>query len=208
MLTTSVKLWDHAAGKESPDGTPTDNMQVGYIVDAGMDPATAGLLLEALKKKDALKDAVLTAVTQPYRLPGSLNLKHDPPFAARLILWDPQTRYLPSEIASAYALGPKPKTVPRRRAAPRFHHDSDDPVWRALQAGRYVLSDKAAQRLVSDPVPVGGRPSRALDGRKAGQRRRLQAETGGFKCFHSLLRRGPRTGTRRRVEAPRRRTPG
>ena len=188
VLKTSVKLWDHAIGKEAPDGAPTDNMQVGYILDSGMNPASARLLLEALKKNDALKDAVLTAGTQPFRLPGSLNLKHDPPFASRLILWDPQTRYLPSEIARHYDLPPKPKPVVETSLVRRFP-DGGDPVWRALQRGNYLLSDKPRQGWYPIKCPwqdehrehsMDGKPDSgiAYKPRHAG----LGAS---FKCFHS-----------------------
>ena len=188
VLKTSVKLWDHAAGKEAPDGTPTDNLQVGYILDGGMDPASAHLLLEALKKNDALKDAVLTAGTQPFRLPGSLNLKHKPSFAACLVVWQPQTRYLPSEIARHHDLGPKPKPVVENRVVHRFRDDGDK-VWRALQAGRFVLADKPINGWYPIRCPwQDDHREHSMDGRidtGIAYRPRDAGLGAAFKCFHS-----------------------
>jgi hypothetical protein len=162
------------------------NWQVGYIIDSGMDPGSARLMLAALADAK-LMDAGAKAATQPFRLPGSLNFKHDPPFAARLVVWEPQTRYLPSEIARAYDLGPKPKPVEPRPVTRRFRDDGD-PVWRALQAGRYVLSDKPRNGWYAIRCPwesehgdhsMDGKPDSgiAYNPRHAG----LGAA---FKCFH------------------------
>ena len=188
VLKTSVKLWDHVAGEEAPDGRPTDNFQIGYIIDSGMDPGSAGLLLQALKTNDELKDAVLTAVTQPYRLPGSINRKHDPPFASCLVVWEPATRYLPSEIARHYALPPKPKAPEPRPVFRRFRDDGDS-VWQALQRGRYVLSDKPVNGWYPIKCPwQDEHHEHSMDGRAdsgIAYKPRHAPLGAAFKCFHS-----------------------
>jgi hypothetical protein len=188
VLKSSVKLWDHAAGKEAPGGAPTENFQIGYILDGGVDPSSAARLLDAIERNVDIDEAVLTAVTQPYRVPGALNLKHDPPFAARLVLWEPSTRYLPSEIARHYAVTPPPKPAEPRPITRRFDND-DDQVWRALQRGRYLLSDQPRHGWYAVKCPWQDQHhDHSMDG-KAGSGvayKPRQGDRGAvFKCFHS-----------------------
>jgi len=178
VLKTSVKDWN---------GVPTDNMQVGYILDGGMDPGTARLMLNALADRK-LMDPAAKAVTQPFRVPGSLNKKHTRPFAAHLIVWNPQARYLPSEIARHYDLGPpRPKVAPPPRVHVR-HRDDSDPVWRALLAGRYVLSDKPVNGWYPIRCPwQDEHHEHAMDGKPdsgIAYKPRHAGLGAAFKCFH------------------------
>jgi hypothetical protein len=186
VLKTSVKLWDRAARKEAPDGEPVANMQIGYVIDAGMDPGSARLLLKALAD-NKVTDEGATAATQPFRLPGSLNFKHDPPFAARLVVWEPSARYLPSEIARHYNLGPKPKPAEPRPITRRFDND-DDPVWRALQLGRHLLSDQPRNGWYAIRCPwQDEHHNHSLDGKPdsgIAYKPRHAGLGAAFKCFH------------------------
>ena len=81
-----------------PKGT-AGNFQFGYILDGGEPPADAGRLLERLAGV-GLTDAGAKDAAHIFRLPGSLNEKYDPPFAARLEAWAPDRRYTLAELAA------------------------------------------------------------------------------------------------------------
>jgi hypothetical protein len=190
VLYTSTKLWDFTTGKESPNGEPADNHQVGYILDSGMRPTSATLLLRELKKT-VLGPLVLTAATQPYRLPGSVNTKKGKLFIAKLVHWVPERRYLPSEIARHYDLGPKPRIAPRPNI--RYRNDGD-PVWSALRRGGYVLDKPHAGWWPIRCPWEDEHGDHSMDGKPdsgIGYRPRQGGLGAAFKCFHTAcLQRG------------------
>ena len=81
-----------------PNGT-AGNFQWGYILDGGEQPADAERLLERLADS-GLTDPGAKDAAHVFRLPGSLNEKYTPPFAARLEQWAPERRYTLAELAA------------------------------------------------------------------------------------------------------------
>lgn len=186
VLYTSTKLWNANTHSESPLGEPVDNYQVGFILNGGMESRSAARLLQQLKKT-ALGPLVLTAATQPYRIPGSVNYKHDPPCVAKLIHWLPERRYTPSEIAQRFAiLPPRPPRRPSRRT--QLHDDAGDPVWEQFRRRGWVMGEPSGdwwpvrcpwQDLHSDHSMDGSADSGVA------YRPRMGGELALFKCFHS-----------------------
>ena len=187
VLYTSTKLWNSTLGAEASDGEPTDNHQVGYILDGGMEPSSAARLLQQLKKT-VLNPLVLTAATQPYRLPGSVNTKKGKHYVAKLVHWVPEHRYLPSEIAAHFAiLPPRPRRRPVRRSV-HFNDDGRDPVWKEFRRRGWVLGDPVGdwwpvrcpwQHLHGDHS-MDGQPDSGIC-----YRLRMGGGPALFKCFHS-----------------------
>lgn len=81
-----------------PNGT-AGNFQWGFILAGGEQPAGAAKLLERLADI-GLTDAGAKDAAHVFRLPGSLNEKYQPPFAARLEAWAPERRYTLADLAA------------------------------------------------------------------------------------------------------------
>ena len=81
----------------TPNGR-AGNYQWGYILAGGAKPDDAAALLARLADI-GLTDAGAKDAAHVFRLPGSLNDKCDPPFAAQLEEWAPDRRYTLAELA-------------------------------------------------------------------------------------------------------------
>jgi putative DNA primase/helicase len=75
------------------------NFQWGYILKSGAPPGDAETLIKRLAGL-GLTDGGAKDAAHVFRLPGSLNEKYDPPFAAELTLWQPERRYTLDELAT------------------------------------------------------------------------------------------------------------
>ena len=86
-------------------GKPVSNEQWGYVFKEGVDPARANALIEALAQA-GLTDAGAKRADRIMRLPGSLNLKYNPPFAAELLEYHERRLYTFSKVSVGLKVTP------------------------------------------------------------------------------------------------------
>ena len=108
------------------DSKPVSNEQWGYVFKHGVDPARAAALIEALAQA-GLTDAGARRADRIMRLPGSLNLKYDPPFAAELLEYHEDRLYTFSQVGVGL-MGRPPDTPPMPTGPAPLPDGMIDPV--------------------------------------------------------------------------------
>lgn len=112
------------------------NFQYGYVLAEGIEPARAAALIEALAAA-GLTDPGAKRADRIMRVPGSLNDKYSPPFAARLAAWNPEIDYTLSELCVGF--GVTPTDVVDLKVNTALAEGEADPVLDWLQAHGHVL---------------------------------------------------------------------
>lgn len=116
--------------------TSPANHQWGYQFTRPVEPARAAALIETLARA-GLTDEGAKRADRIMRLPGSLNTKHDPPFASELVEWTGRT-YTFSELCAG--LGVTPTDTPALPSTPpALPAGMTDPVLDALLDLQWVL---------------------------------------------------------------------
>lgn len=138
--------------------TSPGNFQAGYLFAA---PITDGSLAEALIR------ATITAglcdpgasgpLTRYGRLPAAINGKHEPPFACRLVEWDPTRRYTPAEIADGLELDLAEPAAVKSKASSRAAKvvAGEDEVYTPRPSANPVIEALRAQGLYKAPLGNG-----------------------------------------------------
>jgi uncharacterized protein DUF5906 len=119
--------------------TSPGNFQYGFIFEDGVDPQRAAALVEACAQA-GLTDKGAKRADRIMRVPGSLNLKYDPPFAARITKWTGRT-YTFSELCAK--LDVVPTDTPALSTGPTpMPNSMTDPLETAIYRLGWALGEK------------------------------------------------------------------
>jgi putative DNA primase/helicase len=159
--------------------TSPSNFQWGYIFEEGVEPARAAALVEALAAK-GLTDPGAKGAARVMRFPGSLNAKHTPPFAARLIEWHPERLYSYVEVCRGLDVTPTDTPV-LATSLPQLPDGMVDPVVAVLLEEGLVLGPANAAGWIPVTCPLEHEHTGEID---HGTDYR-PGMPGVFKCLHS-----------------------
>lgn len=143
-------------GKLAPTGKLRTSMPKGksneqwiYAFDEGVPPDRAAALIQALADA-GLTDKGSRRADRIMRVPGSLNEKYDPPFAAELLEWHPDRLYTFSEVCVGLGVVPSdtaplsagPQALPDGMIDPidSWNHDHDRVTGPMNPRGWYAIT--------------------------------------------------------------------
>jgi hypothetical protein len=156
-----------------------DNEQWGWVFEEGIEPSDAAALVEALATK-GLTDKGSKRADRVMRFPGSLNRKYDPPFAARLLEWEPTRLYTYVEVCRG--LDVTPTNVPAFGGEfPQLPDGMVDPVVAILAEEGLILGPPNSSGWIPITCPLEHEHTGEIDhgtDYKPGM-------PGVFKCLHS-----------------------
>ena len=173
--------------------TSAGNHQAGYVLS---EPLTDGLVA------DRLMNAIIAAGlcdpgangprTRLARLPVTVNGKHTPPFACRMITWSPVVCYSVDELVDGLQLDMTPAGRPRARSA-QERPGEGELVWIPCPEDNAVLAALRGRGLYKAPLGDGKHDMTCpwvrehtgeVDGGAAYFEPDDHWPIGGFKCFH------------------------
>jgi hypothetical protein len=158
--------------------TSPGNYQWGYLLEPETDPDKFEALMKALADSERTDKACVDR-TRIMRVPGSLNYKTTPPFAAVLHEWHPERVWSVDGLAEAYGLT---LNIERSEAVVSGERVAADPVLNWLHERGDVLLDKGEWVDITCPW----HESHEKDPRKEAGYRPLDSKgTRGFKCQHT-----------------------
>jgi len=176
--------------------TSPGNHQAGYLLrDPLVDGNAADHLMKSIIAAELCDPGADGPQSRLARLPVAVNGKHTPPFACRMVTWEPHRRYSVAELVDGlgFELGSTARHKRQiRRGAPQRSNDGD-PVWIPRPDENSVLVALRERGLYKAPIgnqkhditcPWLQEHTGAVDGGTAYFEPDDTWPIGGFKCLH------------------------